>query len=182
MKRQLIEEPNKGEVQAMQQRANAKLKAWNDAVELVRSFAPLDTKEQKDEFFNDMLKYAVKHLRVKAKDFQDMLDDQKIIEFFSFPSHILRDIQKRVKADGQLKFNEDYSKIIIPDYSIYADCDEEIERLNASQAFIDAVENLKKYGYTIHFGELAKGTSYAVRNVGGRLEHQSSFIKKNRQW
>ncbi len=172
---------NSGYAHALKLKAAAKMKAWNDSVKLVEPFAPVVTTVDKKLFHSDMQRFVENKLRERTKDFESLLSREQLFQFFNFPTHVLREIQSRVKAEPQLTFNNDFTAVNIPDAAIYATTPDELQRLEASKRLIEAVEEIKRYGYTIHAAQLAQSVSFAVTGAGNALQHNTQFIKHSKR-
>lgn len=179
MNNTLISE-NKSLKAVLTHKAKAKEKALQDCIELLSPFVKVETAKQRAEVIKDCRGYILKELRKKTSDFQSLLDDHQILEFFNVPDHALATIHGKLNADKQLQWNEECLSVIIPDVEEYATTPDQIERLEASQALIDAVKRIRSMGYTVHATQLALAVSNAVTSNGVELRHNPQFIKRKR--
>jgi hypothetical protein len=177
MEKKLISQ-EKGTQQRIAMDTARKRKAWSDAIEYVSEFVKVETPQDKEELSRGLKKYVIRHLRERFKDFEDLMSDEKILDFANVSLSILNEIQSKLAQYPQIKFNSDYTDFIIPDVGLYAASENEIRRYNLSERFIQLVDELRKEGHTIHWNNLAMAVSGAVKSTGASLTHSAQFIKR----
>jgi len=174
-----VETENSAQLLDIKNRAEAKIKAFNDGIELVKPFISITTKEERKAFLNDMVGYVTKELRSKI-EMQSLMTDERVQEFFEVPVTILKEIQKRVRQDVQILFNNDLTNCIIPDIEIYAENDEELERLNVSLKLISVINEFTALAPGVHMGTISKGFQSSIIYSGGTFKPNPIFIKRLR--
>jgi hypothetical protein len=178
MEEKVLIKKDKGVHQRISQDANRKLKALNDAVQYVEQFTQVETADDRKEVAQSPQRYIIKRLRERFADFSDLLTDEKILEFAQVNIGTLRGLQIALHKSPQIAFTDDYTKVIIPDVSIYATTPEELRRLEISQRLIDVVNEIRKEGFTIDFNNVQRALSNAIESTGASLTHHAQFIKK----
>ena len=100
--------------------------------------------------------YIVNELRQKTKDFAPHFSEDKLLEFFDFPNHLLQTIETKWGQLRLVQMSEDFQSVILNDENIYAETSEEIERLKIVQDLIKNLEFISNDGYSIDFNGLSR--------------------------
>lgn len=172
-------EKDRTTVTVMQQNAAKKKRLFSEAKALCEEFIPIDTKERLQSFERGFKSHLLKELRPKVKDFATHWTDEKILEFFDIPVHILNHIQSQYNQLTQFQWNDEFTDLILPDLSTYAETPEELERLKLSQTLIETAKAIQKHGYPVNFNTLAQAVSMAIHPMGGKdAKPNNRFIKQ----
>jgi hypothetical protein len=158
-----------------------KTRLFNEAKALIEEHIGKIPNEDYKLFGASFRTYIVNEFRKRTKDFAPHFSEAKLLEFFDFPNHVLQTIETKW---GQLRFvemSEDYQSVILQDDNIYAETEEEIERLKNVRTLIKSLEYIVNDGYYIDFNALSRACPNIIVPTGNKsAEANEHYIKKYR--
>jgi len=139
MERQLIRENPHANLGVTSQ-GKQKTRLFNEALKLANDFIEVPKDDYKT-FGDNFRAYILKEFRERTKDFASHFSDEKLFDFFDFPSHVLRTIESRWSELRFVEMSDDYQSVILRDLNPYAETPEELERLKVVRQLIEGTGN-----------------------------------------
>jgi hypothetical protein len=127
--------------------------AFNSCFEYCNRFLVI---EDKIEFAKDFKEYFLNAWEQKySNSFPPIVSVLKQLELSDCQLHIIEAYQKQYENIA-IDFNPSTQKAKDKDFNIYAETPEQIERFNACQSVIEAIEKLQKSGANVLYGSLCQ--------------------------
>lgn len=138
----------------------AKINAFNDVLEYCEQYVPI---EDKQAFERDILGYFIEAFDKFPNDLPRIISIDKRLELMDISQHKLQALSNKYYSFSDVELDIDTMEAVnVPDFNVYLEGKEKIERWNKLQLFIQVIDELKELGIIIYPVPVSQASSQAV--------------------